>query len=189
MKILSFDPGAKRLGWAVVSATPQGDLYYHGSGLLGLTKEEGIKDQEYKLLLIESLIEPVLDILEEYMPDQVSCEIVPSVGSGNFSVAGQSYMANTAIVVAKCLAYQVGIPVKQIAARTMQTTIAKRPDKPTKKITKVQVRNGVTEFFPSLKDRAKDMSFDETDAIAVGLASLGVHYPGLLDVRQTGKEA
>lgn len=186
MKVLAIDPGAERLGWACLEYTEE-RLVYYTSGILAHHKS--IPDQEYKLELISGLLDPVTALLEDHEPDLVINEIVPSVGSGNFAVSGQGYLANTAIVVANTLTFIAGIPVQQIAARSVQTKIAKKPEKKTKGITKVQVRNGVVEYFPFLKDRAKDMAADETDAIAIGLAGLAVHYPGLLNGNIIGTEA
>lgn len=175
------------MGWAVLLSHDSG-IDYVDSGILGLNKGD-IKDQEYKLLLIKTLIDPMIDLMEKHDPDHVVNEIVPSVGSGNFAVAGQGYLANTAIVVANVVAAISMIPFSQIAARTVQTKVARRPDKPTKKISKVQVRNGVIDRLPELKDRAKDMVADETDAIAIGLAWLDIHHAGSFNGRKTGKEA
>jgi Holliday junction resolvasome RuvABC endonuclease subunit len=71
------------------------------------------------------------------------------------------------------VAYDKGYRVEQIGATTVQAKIAIRGKG--KKITKPQVRNGVINLLPTLKDKAAEWikEFDEPDAIAIALAHLG----------------
>ena len=84
------------------------------------------------------------------------------------------YLVNVAMSNVRALAIERGIPVHQIGATTVhKRLVGKRPKG--KKITKVQVRNGVIKLLPELEHRKRDWvkHFDEPDAIAVALAFLG----------------
>jgi Holliday junction resolvasome RuvABC endonuclease subunit len=171
MRVLSFDPGAERMGWASIEADDTG-LHYHMSGLIPIPRGK-MKPQEYKLDLIATVAYWTPTLFDLTEPDAVVSETVPSVGGGNFIAAAQSYMANTAIVTVQAIAFTGGYPVFQIAANSVQSKIA--IGRTGRKVTKVQVRNGVIKLFPELEDRKRDWVkvFEEPDAIAIGAAHLG----------------
>lgn len=176
--VLSFDSGAARMGWASVGLAAglyQMQVpYYHMSGVLPLERE-GKKFQEYRKDLIAELCESIPVLFDFVNPDEIVNETIPAVGGGNFVAAAQSYLANTAITVVQTLATQAGIPWRQIGATTVQAQIAIGRRKGSK-TTKVMVRNGVIAYLPELEPRKSNWVkiFDEPDAIAVGLAALGL---------------
>lgn len=170
MRVLSFDSGAERMGWASVGRD-NGKLYYHISDILSLprmgTKE---KYQDYRLRLTGELTVSIPALFEVIEPDEIVTEIIPPTGFGNVS---QAYLANVAVTTVHTIAYLSGIRVVQVSARTVQANIAIKGR--SKKITKPQVRNGVLRIFPELEDRKRDWVkvFDECDAIAIGASHLG----------------
>lgn len=169
VRVLAFDPGAERLGWAVIEKRGDSPAYID-SGILR-TPRRG-KFQPYRLELEEITASRTNVLLDNHIPDYIASEIVPAVGGGNFVAATQSYLASVAIASVHTIAYDKGYRVEQIGATTVQAKIAIRGKG--KKITKPQVRNGVVNLLPILKDRTEWVEeFDEPDAIAVALASLG----------------
>lgn len=172
MRVLSFDPGAKRLGWASLGRD-NGPLYYHMSGVVYMTKSDNQKPQEYRREVVASLAHYTPTLLDLTEPDEVAIEIVPAVGGGNFAVAVQSYLAHAAITTVEAICYTAGLPVTYYGANTVQKRIAIKGKG--RKVTKVQVRNGVIHLLPELEERKSDWVkiFEEPDAIAVGLTHLG----------------
>lgn len=165
MKVLSFDSGAKRLGWASVGAHNIGP-YYHLSGILALDRGDTEPFQTYRMRLTYELNASIPILFDLCEPDEVATETIPAVGFNN---AVQSYVANVAATVIHTLAIQRGLPVYQIGATTVKKRIAIGGK------TKVRVRNGVFELLPELAHRKSDWVkvFDEPDAIAIGLTHLG----------------
>src|SRR3954470_4313696 len=99
-KVLAIDPGAKRLGWAVLEETDKNKPpIYHGSGYFGVErggndgKENKEPYQKYRLRLVDFWIKQAPIMFNRYKPDVVVAEIVPPVGGGNFVVATQSQLA------------------------------------------------------------------------------------------------
>lgn len=159
------------MGWAHVGRDGSTPIYYL-SGILELPGN-GEKPQVYRVELVKEVTASFDALLELTQPDYVVNEIIPSVGGGNFAAAGQSYLANTAVTVCQAVATLRGVPFVQIAANSVQAKIA--VGRKGRKISKVQVRNGVIQLLPELADRKKDWVkvFDEVDAIAIGLVELG----------------
>lgn len=176
-RILAFDSGAKRMGWAALereTSKPVKDKppIHLGVGHWGVDREVNGKKlpyQEYRLKLEDYWIAKTPELLV-YRPDAVVCEIVPVVGGGNFVAATQSQLAATAITVVQVIAKQYGIPVYQIGATTVKARIGGG-----KKATKVKVRDGVIKIMPTLADFKKEWTkvFDVSDAVAIGLAYWG----------------
>lgn len=153
------------MGWALLEQGP----FYLDSGIWRFPRKN--QDfQMYRLELEAQVTETVTAFLFETPVLQIVNEIVPSVGGGNFAVAGQSYLVNAATACIHSVAKTYNIPVEQIAANTVKVQIAGKA-----KATKVGVRNGVFEIFPELKSRKSDWvkEFDEPDAIAIGVAWMG----------------
>ncbi len=170
--VLSFDPGAKRCGWACLELGPT----YIASGILGLSRtrnEKKAEYQEYRLSLIDYWLEEASRLILEYQPSLIVNEIVPVVGGGNFVVATQSQLAATAITTIQAVAMEMGISVRQIGAGHIQRRIGGVKD-----ASKVRVRNGVLALLPELEPRKRELTkpSDESDAIAVGLCALGYEY-------------
>lgn len=176
MKILAIDPGAERLGWALLESDLSEDVINKpprllDSGVFALKRavNESKKEpfQKYRLRLIHYWARR--NMFGVY-PDVLVSEIVPVVGGGNFVAATQSQLAGTAITVIQARASQRRIPIEQIGATTIKAQIGGN-----KKATKVQVRNGVFTILPETKARKSEWTkiFEEPDAIATGLAYLG----------------
>lgn len=166
MRVLAFDPGATRTGWAVLEEGPK----YIASGV-EYNPRGDTKFQIYRMELSRFWVDRGLDLLLEYEPDVVVSETVPSRGAG---IPEQLYLANVQITIVHALAIMYGsCEVQQISARTVQKAIAIRGN--SRKVTKPQVRNGVLSLLPELKPRLKEFIkvFEETDALAIGLWHLG----------------
>lgn len=163
MRVLAFDPGAYRMGWAVVEDGP----VYVASGIDGLERGSTELYQHYRLRLIFHWSLNMGDYLRTYKPDVIVNEIIPTRG---FNDASQSLLAAAALTAAQAIAYDQGYKCEQIGATTVKARIGG-----SNKATKVRVRNGVLDLLPELKPRLKDWKkvFDESDAIAIGLTHLG----------------
>jgi Holliday junction resolvasome RuvABC endonuclease subunit len=178
VKVLAFDPGGVRQGFACVERSEDGQEnkppIYHGSGYFGVKRlTNGKKDepyQEWRLRIIEFWVEKADDLLRFYKPDRVVSEIVPVVGGGNFVAATQSQLAGTANTTVQSVAVDRGYPIAQVGATTVKAKIGG-----SKKATKVAVRNGVIKLMPLLADRKRQWTkiFEEPDALAICLTSLG----------------
>lgn len=171
---LSLDPGATRMGWAVLEPGPT----YIASGLLGLprpfklVKGKKVKSpfQLHKLSVEEMFTATGNKLFDLYDPDYLVNEILPALGS-YAKASTDNELAKASLTVMHTLAFERGIPVHQIAANTVKLRIGGSKD-----ATKVKVRNGVIKALPELAPRIKDWTkiFDEPDGIAVGLAHMNV---------------
>lgn len=176
MKILAFDPGAERCGYACIEGAKDEKPALIGSGIFGLSRtvneESGKREeyQKYRLRLIEFWAREAEWLLNSYRPDEVATEIVPVVGGGNFVVATQSQLAATVVTVIQAVCFQNKVPVKQVGATTVKAKIGG-----SNKATKVKVRNGVLNLMPEQHIRAEGWKkvFDESDAFAIALTRLG----------------
>lgn len=169
-RILFYDPGAERCGWAVIEGDGSTEPKYIASGILACPrdKKEGYQDYKLRLEQVHTLLAPTM--FAEYEPDIIGNEIVPAVGGGSFIVATQSELAKSAISVIHAMAFERQYPVKQIGATSIKKMIGGSGS-----ATKVKVRNGVLALFPELAPRKSEWVkvFDEPDAIAGGAATLG----------------
>lgn len=169
MRLLAYDSGAERMGWACLAGDGLTAPVYVASGIARFPR--GKKDyQPYKLELIENWTYVGPAMFSEYNPDAIVCETLPAVGFNN---AIQAELAKAATTTVQAMAFERSIPVFQIAAITVKTRIGGK-----KNATKVQVRNGVIDFLPELEPRKFEWTdakktMDEPDAIGVGLAHLG----------------
>jgi Holliday junction resolvasome RuvABC endonuclease subunit len=169
MRVLGIDPGAERLGWAVIEAGKESPLYV-GSGVLRCERGDTEEYQPYKVRMINEYVPQAVRILNEYKPETVVSEIVPVVGGGNFVAATQGHVASVAVTLFHAFAIFAGIPIEQVGATSVKKKIGGSG-----KATKVRVRNGVCNLLPELKPRIKEWvkEFDEPDAIGVALTWLG----------------
>lgn len=179
-RLLAFDPGAERQGWAVLTRDAKRfknkPPEYDGMGYFGVPRKVNESSQKkkdfqpYRLSVIDLWIEQTPILIERYEPDEIVSEIVPPVGGGQFVVATQSHLALCAITTVQTVAKQHGIPVHQIGATTIKARIGGG-----KKATKVAVRNGVIKLMPSLADFKKEWTkvFEISDAFGAGLAHWG----------------
>jgi len=169
MRVLAFDPGAERAGWAVIEGGEDIDPKHIDSGVVKVRRHEGEPYQEYKLRLIESWTYQAPLLIVKFKPDIVVGEVQPAVGGGNY-VGPQSELAKAQITTVFALTLERDIPVAQVAAVTVKSKIGGRSN-----ATKVGVRNGVITLLPALepKKRFWTKEFEEPDANAVGLTFLG----------------
>lgn len=169
MRILAFDPGAKRAGWAVVETGPS----YIASNCEWLPRETNPEEpfQIYRMRLCKSWIVTTEWLLSTFKPDKVVTETVPSQGANNMS---QMYLANVMATTVHTVCFDRGVSVMQVSARTVASKIAVRSMRTTK-ITKVHTRNGVVSLLPELKSRVPEWIkvFEEPDAIGIALHALG----------------
>lgn len=165
-RVLAFDTGAKRMGWAVIDEGPK----WVASGIMGLTKLDTQSFQEYRLALIDYWVEETPNLLQWFDPDFVANETIPLIGGG--SAAMQSVLAASAVTTVQTICKIHGMKVEQIAAVTVKARVGG-----IKTATKPKVRDGVITLLPELAQRKSDWTkadtFDEPDAIGVGLVALG----------------
>jgi Holliday junction resolvasome RuvABC endonuclease subunit len=164
VRVLSFDPGAARMGFALLETGPQ----YLESGIVSLKKETDETYQQYRLRLITFWAKKASSMLRAMKPDIVVSEIVPVKG---FSDPSQAYLAGSAISAVQTITALRKVPNVVVSASSVKASIAQH------KATKVQVRNAVIDVLPELEHRRKDWTkvFDECDAIAIGLYHLRNH--------------
>lgn len=165
--VLALDPGAKRMGWAVLAKDPAGPPLYLGSGIIGLDRGPSEKYQDYRVRLIEHIVQEGVALFLVFHPTRCVSEILPVRGFNNMS---QPLLAATAVTAMQTLCIEHGMPVYQVGATTVKTRIGLNH-----KASKVKVRNGVLQLLPQLvpKKRQWVKEFDEPDALAVGLTYLG----------------
>lgn len=163
MRVFALDPGALRMGWAVVETGPK----YIKSGIIERPRPEDEAYQDYRMRLIIFWAFQMDSFLKVYSPDLIVNEIIPTRG---FNDASQSLLAASALTSAQAIASYRGYKCSQIGATTVKAKVGG-----SNKATKAKVRNGVLDLLPELLPRKKDWTkvFDESDAIAVGLAYLG----------------
>jgi Holliday junction resolvasome RuvABC endonuclease subunit len=171
MRVLGIDPGAERLGWAIIEAGDEPKEV--DVGISGLEREDnGSKEpyHEYRLRLLGYWIEEAPRLFDEYRPDELVNEIVPVVGGGNFVAATQSQLATAALTVIQIEALSRGIPIHQVGATTVKKNIGGSG-----KASKVKVRNGVYSLLPSTLRFKKEWVkvHDSSDACAIALCKMG----------------
>jgi Holliday junction resolvasome RuvABC endonuclease subunit len=173
--LLCVDGGAERLGWGILEREGNKPVYID-SGLVSFP-QTGFAGtfQEYRLGLInyyvDHLTRPGSVFDDSFLPiTEVVTEVLPPVGFGN---GVQAYLVNVALTAVQVIATLADLPVHQISANTVQKQIA--VGRKGRKVTKVQVRNGVIQLLPELAHRKKEWVkiFDEPDSLAVGLTYLG----------------
>lgn len=135
--------------------------------------------QEYRVLLEQASWWKFNSLFDEYQPSVVVNEIIPAVSANsNFVLATQSYLANVVVTMLHANAVFHNTEIHQIAARQVHSTIVTNRKKG-QKVTKLQVCNSVVELVPSLAQRrgewAKSKHWDESDAIAIGIAYVKLH--------------
>lgn len=175
-RLLAIDPGATRMGWAVLDYTCENvndenptSITYVASGILGFPKMEGEGWQDYRMRLIQYWAFQTEEIIQDYSPHRFANETIPVIGVGKASA--QSVLANAALASVQTIIAKHHIPIQQVAAISVKARIGRD-----RSASKVGVRNGVIEYFPYLAPRKKDWTksdtFDEPDAIAIGLVAL-----------------
>ncbi len=172
MRVLAFDPGAARMGWAVISREDdESEPVYLGSGVLRNPRNDGEGYQEYRLRLIDQQVREIKDLYATYTVGDIVNEIVPPSTSTAFASNGvQAQLAATAVTVVHCMALYHGHPIHQVSATTVKKAIGGN-----RSASKVKVRDGVFSFFPDLRDlKWKEWvrTHDESDACAIALTVL-----------------
>ena len=173
MRVLAFDPGADRMGFALLETGPKevmsGMDHIPSSGIKGVEKEEGESYQDHRLRIVEYWAHTANNFIELFKPDIIANEIVPPTG-GNMGNIVHRQKALTAITTVQVVAIQSGIKIQQIAASTVKKNIGGDG-----KATKVAVRNGVIKLLPSTERFKPEWKkvFDHSDAFAIGLTALG----------------
>lgn len=181
MRALGIDPGAVRLGYAVVDRN--GDSYsLIKSGIVSVPRRDDELFQAYRLRVIRHWVDTeyrmawsdddsFCGFLDWPELDLIVSEILPGVGGGNF--VGSVEVAKAAMTALQAVHWiqRQEVEWQQVGASTVKKNVVGTA----KKATKVQVRNAVQEVFPELKERKweVDLYADETDAIAVALTGLG----------------
>lgn len=160
MRLMAIDPGAKRMGWAVINKE-KGETHLVDSGIIGIDRKSNESYQKYKLKVIEYYNVKAKELLAWHRPDVLIAEIVPIQGFHN---AAQSLLAATAATVFMSVAVNFNIEIKQVAAISVKKKITGN-----RSATKVAIRNKVIELYPKLNARKAEFKtiFDETDAIAI----------------------
>lgn len=170
MRLLNFDPGGEKLGWAVIDQGPA----YVQSGVFKWPRS-GQPYQEYRVKLTKACRSVVHRLIDFYEPDRIVVEIVPAIGSVGFMQSGQGYIANVVATTIHNVAFERGVEFVQVSARSWESRIALRQTKK-EKVTKPKIRNGVLTHFPHLKtlmSPADLKEWDRWDAMGIGLFSLG----------------
>lgn len=107
------------------------------------------------------------ELIDHHKPEIVVTETVPVFGMNNFA---QGYLANVMATTVHVVAFSHGLRVEQVSAQKVHNQIAVGGK--TKNPTKPQVRNGVLQLLPQLKDsKIKEWVkvFEEPDALAIAL--------------------
>ena len=158
-----MDSGAEKAGWAVLEDGP----LYIDSGVERFHRWKDLPFQEYRLELEDFWVIRTEQLIDKYEPELIVTEIVPSRGA---AISDQLYLANTQATVVHAIAMSRRILTGQVSAIKPQKYVTKSK---AKRITKTQVRNGVLETFPQLKDQLKfdwkQKVYERSDALAIGL--------------------
>lgn len=169
MRILGLDPGALRLGWAVVEAGI-GGFTLLSSGIGGLERQDEEKFSDYRIRLIHHWVKE-FGMFEAMGCDMWYAERLPAVGGGNFIAATQAELAKTALTTLQAMAYLNSIPVHELDASHVKSRLTGKGT-----ATKVGVRNAVIQVFPELWARKKEILADESDAIGIALIGAGYKH-------------
>ena len=173
MRILSIDPGMKRLGYSTIEFTSSDDLSLISYGMIHIPRTDE-KFNPYLNLAIEKITNDFPRILDASEPAFIVSEIVP-VGR----LGSNSELVVAAITVCKTIAFQWGIEWRDIAANTSKVKVTGDG-----RASKAKIKNAVFGYFPELEARHKEIRTkektdgdkvvgipqDQIDAIAIGIA-------------------
>jgi Holliday junction resolvasome RuvABC endonuclease subunit len=170
MKLMSIDPGFKRLGFAIFDE--EANIVHNG---VYSNRDRHNKEpyQQYLNEGIFSMYHWFGDLVEEYNITHVISEIVPPVsGKGNFGSSPQIPLVLSVMAIAKIIAYEDAIEWIDIPARTVKNLIVGDSS-----ASKAVVRRIVLSEYPEIQRERKitDIPFDETDAISIGMS----YFPDL----------
>lgn len=164
-RVLAFDPGAKRMGYAVVEGDGVKTPFYVFSDVEEILRGKTETYQAYRTRLIGEWAIKTDYLLTAWTPDIVVYETLPVKGFHDMS---QALLAATAITAMHTIAITKQYVPTQVAAVTVKVCIAG-----SNKATKVGVRKGVQRFLPELDKPGWPAFPDESDAVAIGLTALG----------------
>lgn len=172
MKLLSIDPGFKRLGYAIFDE--ESNILDHGV----YSNRERKKDEKYQEYLNSGIYETYHwfgELLDKNKITNIISEIVPPItGKGNFGVSPQVPLVISVMAVCKIMAYEDEIEWEDISARTVKTIILGDSS-----ASKAAIRRLVVQEYPEIVKGRKltDIPFDETDAISIGMSFFpDLHY-------------
>lgn len=176
-RVLGIDPGALRLGWAVVEIDDT-ELNYIDSGIMGISRDDDEKFAHYRLRLIKYWVKE-FEFLDRLECSEWYVERLPAVGGGNFIAATQSELAKTVLTVIEALALISRRHVIELESSHIKSRLTGNG-----KATKVRVRNEVIQVFPELWPRKKELTdtADESDAIGIALVGAGYKHEPILKV-------
>lgn len=183
MRVLSFDPGSVRMGWAVQDGVPPLQPKHVASGVFYYPRGDREPYQPYRLKMLEDWFTnntPML--LDEYAPHKVATEIVPSRGAGEAGMT-KLMLAQSNVDAVDCACMVWDVPFEQIAHSTWVKAVYGEHKKD-EKVTKQKARNAVLEWYPELRTlywKAWLKEFEQPDAIGVGLAGMGYKRNHLLN--------
>lgn len=165
MRVLAFDPGAKRMGYAVILGNGKSAPIYTDSGVEQCIRQPGEAYQVYRSRLIVHWAQKAYEMIQIYDPYLIAYETLPVKGFRDMS---QAILASAAITTIHAIAATEIIPVQTYAASSVKTRIAG-----SNRATKVGVRKGVQHFLPGLDKPGWPQHPDESDAVAIALTALG----------------
>lgn len=145
MKVLALDPGLTRLGYASCQLLDNGDYELGLSGII--THSRGTeKFNEYLNSGIHNICEKFPYLITLTSPDIIVAELVP-VGR----LGSRSELVVAAITACKVIAYQAGLPWKDVAANSYKKALTGNGA-----ATKGDIKKKVYELYPHLKQKDKD---------------------------------
>jgi crossover junction endodeoxyribonuclease RuvC len=165
MRVLGIDPGAKRLGWAVVGTDDAG-YSLEESGVVTLEQRADEKWGAYRRRLIQHWAREFPLLLAWEKVDAVIFELQPPMGMNGV----QQQLAKTVRDTLQAVCEMHKYDWTEYSPVTIKKNITGKG-----KATKVGVRNGVIAVFPELESRKKELTdvAEESDAIAIALVGLG----------------
>jgi crossover junction endodeoxyribonuclease RuvC len=152
MRILAVDPGAQRIGVAVM----EDDQLLHYT-LLSMTRKGRTFTETLNARIIYC-VEEFTKLIDEWKPEIVAIELVPS-----FSRMAHREQVMASTTVLKTLTVQSKIKLLEYAPRSWHKLFAGKAD-----CTKDEVKGIVVEKF----DLVTDMPYDVYDAIAIAIVAM-----------------
>lgn len=165
MRVLAFDPGAKRMGYAVIVGNGKGVPVHVDSGTEQFVRQPNEAYQVYRSRLIDHWSHRTFSMIKIYDPHMVVYETLPVKGFRDMS---QALLAAAAVTTVHAISVMETIPVRTYAASSVKARIAG-----SNRATKVGVRKGVQHFLPELDTPGWPQYPDESDAVAIALTALG----------------
>lgn len=141
MKVLGLDPGMIRLGYSECYIAENGDPKLGLAGVITNTRGSETFN-EYLNDGIRNIVDKFAYILSLTSPDIIVAELVP-VGR----LGSRSELVVAGITSCKVLAYQGGLPWKDVGANSYKKALTGNGN-----ASKGQIKRKVQELFPNLKE-------------------------------------